>query len=237
MLQCPLCATRYADGTTACPLDHSQLWPVPPPGEYGPRWTPPSRALSISSRGSAGFDAAEAQSAAAAAGTRAAAPESAAAGDPLLGQILGGKLRVLRRIGQGGMGTVYIAEHVGLGKQVAVKVLSPQYVQHGEPQPGQDFDLVRRLHTEARHTAAIKNEHIVEIFDIGTTGEGRPYVEMELLIGESLAQRLARCSALSEADTLRLGRQLASALAAAHHSGIVHRDIKPEHFCLCTGAA
>jgi len=231
MLQCPLCATRYADGTTACPLDHSQLWPVPPPGEYGPRWTPPGRALSISSRGSAGFATAEPPSS----GERAAAPEAAL--DPLLGQTLGGKLRVLRRIGQGGMGTVYIAEHVGLGKQVAVKVLSPQYVQHGPPQPGQDFDLVRRLHTEARHTAAIKNEHIVEIFDIGTTEEGRPYVEMELLIGESLAQRLARCSALSEADTLRVGRQLASALAAAHHSGIVHRDIKPENIFLCTPEA
>ncbi len=226
MLQCPLCATRYADGTTACPLDHSQLGPVPPPGEYGPRWTPPGRALAISSRGSAGFAAGEFTSS---------RPPVAAAADPLLGQILGGKLRVLRRIGQGGMGTVYIAEHVGLGKQVAVKVLSPQYVQQG--QPGQDFDLVRRLHTEARHTAAIKNEHIVEIFDIGTTLEGRPYVEMELLIGESLAQRLARCSALSEADTLRLGRQLASALAAAHHSGIVHRDIKPENIFLCTPAA
>ena len=227
MLQCSLCATRYADGTTACPLDHSQLSPVPPPGEYGPRWTPPSRALTISSRGSAASVSGEL--------SLSGAEVAEAPADPLLGQILGGKLRVLRRIGQGGMGTVYIAEHVGLGKQVAVKVLSPQYVQHGQPQP--DFDLVRRLHTEARHTAAIKNEHIVEIFDIGTTDEGRPYVEMELLIGESLAQRLARCSALSEADTLRLGRQLASALAAAHHSGIVHRDIKPENIFLCTPAA
>lgn len=233
MLQCSLCATRYADGTTACPLDHSQLSPVPPPGEYGPRWTPPSRALTISSRGSAGSVSGELASSLAS--SLAGAEVAEAQADPLLGQILGGKLRVLRRIGQGGMGTVYIAEHVGLGKQVAVKVLSPQYVQHGQPQP--DFDLVRRLHTEARHTAAIKNEHIVEIFDIGTTEEGRPYVEMELLIGESLAQRLAGCSALSETDTLRLGRQLASALAAAHHSGIVHRDIKPENIFLCTPAA
>ena len=229
MLQCPLCATRYADGTTACPLDHSELLPVPTPGEYGPLWAPDSRAfaLAVSSRGSATFPPVICRPG-----------EASAAPDPLLGQVLGAKLRVLRRIGQGGMGTVYIAEHVGLGKPVAIKVLSTPYGQSGQPvSPGLMADLVHRLHTEARHTAAIKNEHIVEIFDIGTTPDGRPYVEMELLTGESLAQRLARCSALSEADTLRLGRQLASALAAAHHSGIVHRDIKPENIFLCAPAA
>ncbi len=223
MLQCPLCATRYADGTSACPLDQRELLPVPPPGEYGPRWSADSRAaaLSISSRGSATLPPPGASSG-----------DSGAAAETLLGQTLGGKLRVQRRIGQGGMGTVYVAEHLGLGKPVAVKVLSPQYAEHGTR-----ADLVHRLHTEARHTAAIKNEHIVDIFDIGTTEDGRPYVEMELLTGESLAQRLARCSALSEADTLHLGRQLASALAAAHKSGIVHRDIKPENIFLCDPAA
>lgn len=230
MLQCPLCATRYADGITACPLDHGALVAVPPPGEYGPRWTPGPGALAISSRGSAAL------APGASSGEPGAEP---AAVDPLVGQILGSKLRVLRRIGQGGMGTVYVAEHVGLGKQVAVKVLSAPEVRGdagaGQPEPASE--LVRRLHTEARHTAAIKNEHIVEIFDIGTTAQDRPYVEMELLTGESLAQRLARCSALSEADTLRVGRQLASALAAAHNSGIVHRDIKPENIFLCTPSA
>ncbi len=145
--------------------------------------------------------------------------------DPLIGQTLDGRLRVLRRIGEGGMGTVYVAEHVGLGKQVAVKVLNAQYA-------GQ-ADVVGRLHSEARHASAIHNEHIVAVFDIGTTQEGRPYVVMEFLHGESLAERLRRCRILSEADTLHIGRQLASALAAAHKSGIVHRDIKPENIFLC----
>lgn len=144
--------------------------------------------------------------------------------DPLIGQTLDGRLKVLRRIGEGGMGTVYVAEHVGLGKQVAVKVLNAQYA-------GQD-EIVSRLHSEARHAAAIHNEHIVDVFDIGTTPGGRPYVVMELLHGESLAERLRLCRVLSEADTLRIGRQLASALAAAHKSGIVHRDIKPENIFL-----
>jgi serine/threonine protein kinase len=144
--------------------------------------------------------------------------------DPLIGQTLDGRLKVLRRIGEGGMGTVYVAEHVGLGKQVAVKVLNEQYA-------GQD-EIVARLHSEARHAAAIHNEHIVDVFDIGTTPGGRPFVVMELLHGESLAERLRLCRVLSEADTLRIGRQLASALAAAHKSGIVHRDIKPENIFL-----
>jgi serine/threonine-protein kinase len=234
MLQCSLCATRYADGTPACPLDHGPLLTVPPPGEYGPRWTPDSRAfaLAVSSRGSVGglghgSDAG-----------RGGLPAPEPPEDPLIGQVLGARLRVLRRIGQGGMGTVYVAEHVGLGKQVAVKVLSAQYAEDRQhTQLGPMADLVRRLHIEARHTAALKSEHIVEVFDIGTTAEGRPYVEMELLTGESLAQRLARCSALSELDTLRVGRQLASALATAHDRGIVHRDIKPENIFLCAPEA
>ena len=145
--------------------------------------------------------------------------------DPVINQTLGGRLRVLRRIGEGGMGTVYVAEHIGLGKQVAVKVLNAQYA-------GQS-DVVSRLHSEARHAAAIHNEHIVDVFDIGATDDGRPFVVMELLHGESLAERLRRCRVLSETDTLHIGRQLASALAVAHKSGIVHRDIKPENIFLC----
>jgi len=139
--------------------------------------------------------------------------------------MLDSRLRVLRCIGRGGMGTVYVAEHIGLGKQVAVKVLNAPYAS----QP----DVVARLHSEARHAAAIASEHIVDVFDVGLTDSGQPYVVMELLQGESLAERLRRCTALSELDTLHIGRQLSSALSAAHRSGIVHRDIKPENIFLC----
>ena len=152
-------------------------------------------------------------------------PQVPAVSDQLVGQTLDGRLRVLRPIGHGGMGTVYVAEHVGLSKQVAVKVLNPQYAVKPE--------VIARLHAEARNAAAIASPHIVDIFDIGTTEGGQPYVVMELLHGESLAERLRRCTALSELDTLRIGRQLATALSAAHRSGIVHRDIKPENIFLC----
>ena len=237
MVQCPLCRTRYADGTSACPLDGAAPTAVPGAGAYGPSWSRLDRSGEVvAARGHTGGD-------------------ETAARDPLrdslIGQTLEGRLRVLRRIGQGGMGTVYVAEHVSLGKQVAIKVLNAQYAS----QP----DVVPRLHIEARHAAAIQNEHIVDIFDIGTihaghaghgghdpdgaagpggddgaaVAAGRPYMVMELLQGESLAQRLARCSALSEADTLSIGRQLAAALDAAHRQGIVHRDIKPENIFLC----
>jgi len=198
--------TRYADGTQACPLDGGLLHAVAPAGDYGQGVTPHLSVPTPIGRSTANLQAVDAP-------------------DPLLGEVLGGKLKVLRRIGQGGMGTVYVAEHLLLHKPVAVKVLSAQLMLTP--------DLVQRLHSEARLAASISSPHIVEVFDVGATPDGRPYVEMELLIGESLAQRLARCSALSEADTLRIGQQLATALAAAHESDILHRDIKPENIFLC----
>ncbi|MBL9044617.1 MAG: serine/threonine protein kinase [Myxococcales bacterium] len=206
MLQCAECLTRYADGTQACPLDGGVLHAVAPAGDYGQGVTPHlSTPMPI--------------------GRSTVSPGPVASDDPLIEEVLGGKLKVQRRIGQGGMGTVYVAEHLILHKPVAVKVLSAQLALTP--------DLVQRLHSEARLAASISSPHIVEVFDVGATPDGRPYVEMELLIGESLAQRLARCSALAESDTLRIGEQLATALAAAHESGILHRDIKPENIFLC----
>src|SRR5205823_3490086 len=93
-------------------------------------------------------------------------------------------------------------------------------------------EVAARLRKEARHASAIRNEHIVDIFDVGDTEDGRTFVVMELLHGQSLAQRIAR-GPLSEAETLLVGRQLALALDAAHAGGIVHRDIKPENVFLC----
>lgn len=204
MLQCVACLTRYSDGTQACPLDGGSLQQVAAAGDYAGGITPHLLAAKTIGRSTA----AECDD------------------DPLVGEILGGKLKVERQIGQGGMGTVYAAQHLQLPRRVAVKVLNSQLAAAQ--------DLVARLHSEARLAAAISSPHIVEVFDVGVTRDGRPYVEMELLVGESLAQRLARCSALSETDTLAIVRQLAEALSAAHHSGILHRDIKPENIFLCS---
>lgn len=207
MLQCAECLTRYADGTQACPLDGGTLQAVAPAGDYGQGVTPHLSATVPIGRSTVG-------------------PSPQDLSDPLTDEILGGKLKVVRRIGQGGMGTVYVAEHLLLHKSVAVKVLNAQLALTP--------DLVSRLHSEARLASSISSPHIVEVFDVGATPDGRPYVEMELLIGESLAQRLARCSALSESDTLHIGIQLATALSAAHESGVLHRDIKPENIFLCS---
>jgi serine/threonine-protein kinase len=145
--------------------------------------------------------------------------------DPLIGTYLDPRLRVLSRIGEGGMGAVYAAEHVGIGKQVAIKILHERLADRDE--------VARRLQAEARHASAIRNPHIVEIFDIGKTEDGRSFVVMELLSGESLAHRLARRGALPPAEVLDMARQLADALRAAHAHGIVHRDVKPENIFLC----
>jgi tRNA A-37 threonylcarbamoyl transferase component Bud32 len=132
-----------------------------------------------------------------------------------------GAYRVLQRIGEGGMGTVWLAEHSILGRRAAVKVLHPQYSNSPE--------IVTRFFNEARAATAIPDPGIVQIFDFGRHIDGSAYIVMELLDGEPLDRRLARHGALGLADTLRIMRQVASTLGAAHARGIVHRDLKPEN--------
>ena len=142
----------------------------------------------------------------------------------MLGSTLSGKYLVTKKVGQGGMGAVYEATHTVIGKRVAIKVLLEKYAQREA--------IVKRLKQEAQLASSIGNEHIIEIFDIGHTDDGRMYVVMEFLEGESLAECLARETQLSEQRILRIMAQSAGALAAAHAKGIVHRDIKPENLFL-----
>jgi len=142
----------------------------------------------------------------------------------ILGTTLSDRYLVTRKIGQGGMGAVYEATHTLIGKRVAVKVLLEKYAQREA--------IVRRLKQEAQLASSIGNEHIIDITDFGTTSDGRTFVVMEYLEGESLAEALARETQLSEQRILRIASQTASALAAAHAKGIVHRDIKPENVFL-----
>jgi len=142
----------------------------------------------------------------------------------LIGTTLSGKFMINRKVGQGGMGAVYEATHTQLGKRVAVKVLLEKYAQREA--------IVKRLRQEAQLASSVGNEHIIDITDIGTTEDGRTYVVMEYLEGESLAECLARETKLPEQRILRVISQAASALSAAHHKGIVHRDIKPENLFL-----
>jgi serine/threonine-protein kinase len=142
----------------------------------------------------------------------------------ILGATLSGRYLVTKKVGQGGMGAVYEATHTLIGKRVAVKVLLEKYAQREA--------IVARLKKEAQLASSIGNEHIIDITDIGNTEDGRTFVVMEYLEGESLAECLAREHELTEQRTLRIASQAASALAAAHAKGIVHRDIKPENLFL-----
>jgi tRNA A-37 threonylcarbamoyl transferase component Bud32 len=129
-----------------------------------------------------------------------------------------GGYRVLKRLGAGGMGVVFLAEDVALRRQVALKVMRPALANNDSAR--------KRFLREARAVAAVEHENIVAIHQVGEEG-GVPYLAMPLLKGTSLEERLRAGGALPPAEVLRLGRQIASGLSAAHERGLVHRDVKP----------
>jgi serine/threonine protein kinase len=132
-----------------------------------------------------------------------------------------GGYRVLRQIGEGGMGTVWMAKHNMIGRHAAIKILRPEYsVQRS---------IVARFFNEARAATAISDPGIIQIFDFGYHTDGSAYLVMELLSGEPLDRRLKRLGVLPVGNALRLCRQVASAIGAAHAGGIIHRDLKPEN--------
>jgi eukaryotic-like serine/threonine-protein kinase len=132
-----------------------------------------------------------------------------------------GNYRAVSLLGEGGMGAVYLAEHPGIGRRVAVKVLHKNYIR--------DEGLLTRFLNEARAANAIRHPNIIEILDSGTIADGTPFLVMELLEGESLGTRLRRVGALAIPTAVEFAYQTASALGAAHKKGIVHRDLKPDN--------
>ncbi len=142
------------------------------------------------------------------------------ASDPLMGVQLG-EYRVLERLAVGGMGVLYRGEQPVIGKAVAIKVLHPQMAR--------DPNLVHRLLSEARAVNAIRHPHIVDIFSFGQVPDGRHYIVMELLEGESLAAMLRQRQRLEPHEVLIVLEQALSALEAAHTAGVIHRDLKPEN--------
>jgi serine/threonine-protein kinase len=147
-------------------------------------------------------------------------PPAADAGprDDLIGRHIGG-YRIAARIGKGGMGAVYVGIHPTLGKRVAVKVLLAELAGSEE--------LRRRFFEEARAAAALDHPGVVEILDLALLPDGRCYILMEHLDGESLGAMLRRRGPLPPAEACAIAVQILSALAAAHARGIVHRDLKP----------
>ncbi|MFH0899025.1 MAG: protein kinase [Pseudomonadota bacterium] len=144
-----------------------------------------------------------------------------ASADNIVGARLAERYEVTRKIGQGGMGAVYEARHLLIGKRVAIKVLLDKYAQRPE--------VVARLQQEARLASSIGHENIVDITDFGETTDGRTFAVMEYLEGQSLAYLLSREGPLPVGRAVGIARQVAGALGAAHGKGVIHRDIKPEN--------
>jgi serine/threonine-protein kinase len=141
--------------------------------------------------------------------------------DPLVGTTLDGRYRVLRILGEGGMGIVYEAHHELIDRKVAIKVLREDFSRRA--------DVVERFRREAKSASRIGHPNIVDVLDFGQTPEGASYFVMELLQGEDLADLLARDVRLSPPRAVAIAVQCCRALAAAHEKGIVHRDLKPEN--------
>lgn len=134
-----------------------------------------------------------------------------------------GRYPVERRLGQGGMGVVYLARDTRLNRPVAIKLLPPHL--------GGQADAVRRLAAEARTVSALDHSNIATVHEIAETDDGQTFIVMAYYEGETLRERLAR-GPLGVDEALEVGIQLADGLSAAHRAGIVHRDIKPENIML-----
>lgn len=136
-------------------------------------------------------------------------------------------LDLLRPLGEGGMGKVWVARHKGLETDVVVKFLAAMGSDRAEAEA--------RFAREAAAAAAVKSPHVVQVFDHGTTVAGTRYIVMELLEGRDLATHLAASGPMAPRDVAAIIAQVAKALSKAHQVGVIHRDIKPENIFLCDG--
>ncbi len=144
--------------------------------------------------------------------------------DPWIGRIVDQRYRVEEHLGEGGMGAVFVAEHLKLHKQVALKIIHPEFAGDGE--------VAARFAREAMASAQLDHPHVASALDYGTLPEGGAYLVMQLVRGMSLQQLVDREGAQAWPRACEVGAQVADALAAAHAKGIVHRDLKPENVLL-----
>ncbi|HYQ18356.1 MAG TPA: serine/threonine-protein kinase, partial [Polyangiaceae bacterium] len=139
------------------------------------------------------------------------------------GEVLAGKYRVEKLLGQGGMGVVVGARHVELQERVAVKLMFAD---------DSDEDAMRRFVREARAAAKLESSHVVHVTDVGSLGDGRAYLVMEYLDGQDLSQVIAVRGRLPSSEAVDYLLQACEAIGEAHSLGIVHRDIKPSNLFL-----
>jgi serine/threonine-protein kinase len=139
------------------------------------------------------------------------------------GQLIDGKYRIVKLIGQGGMGAVYEGNHELIDRRVAIKVLLPTAEQE---------HAVARFEREARAAGRIGNDHILEVLDIGSIGDGSRYMVMEFLDGDPLSKRIEQRLRLTGPEVAKIAIQLLDGLGAAHSAGVLHRDLKPDNIFL-----
>jgi len=149
---------------------------------------------------------------------------SAAPASDLVGQVVADRYHVVKKLGEGGMGQVYLAEHVKMGRRSAIKVMNPAMVH--------DPDAVARFNREASNASRISHPNVCAIYDFGETPDGLIFLAMEFIEGEPLTDLLEREGALPVPRATAIFLQTADALQAAHDLGIVHRDLKPDNIML-----
>ncbi len=160
-------------------------------------------------------------------------PESADVPDPgkkpegLVGSVLAGRYRLVRLLGSGAMGAVYVGEHLKIGRRDAIKVLRTSLAR--------DPEAVARFTRGARNASAIRHPNVCTVYDFSDTSDGLQFLAMELVDGESLTDLLEREGPLPADRAVRMAVQAASALEAAHEKGIVHRDLKPDNIMIARG--
>jgi serine/threonine protein kinase len=151
--------------------------------------------------------------------------ESSQDEDPRVGQVVGDKYRIVRLLGEGGMGRVYEAQHTTIGRRFAIKCLHSEHSRNRE--------LIARFQREAQAAGGLENENIAAVFDLGCFADGVPYLAMEFLEGEDLGRLLARTGPLPVPRAAYVILQACRGLLVAHGRGIVHRDLKPENLFIC----
>ena len=144
--------------------------------------------------------------------------------DPLVGEIIDGRYKIIRALGHGGMGRVYYAEHHKLNKPFALKFLLGDLTQNPE--------MVKRFQREADSSSKLNHPNCVSVVDFGETSNGLLYLAMEYLEGQDLAKVMRRDGPLNPKRAAKIARQICEGLAEAHGLGIVHRDLKPENIML-----
>jgi serine/threonine-protein kinase len=145
----------------------------------------------------------------------------------LVGQVVADRYHIIKKLGEGGMGAVYLGEHVKMGRKSAIKVMNPSMAA--------DPDAISRFNREAANASRISHPNVCQIYDFGETPDGTIYLAMEFVEGVPLTVIIEREGALPAARAAKILRQAADALASAHELGIVHRDLKPDNIMIVQG--